>query len=89
MGSTCGCLARETEEEVLPFPSDIALSRIFPGTFNDAPNEQIQVPVIDLEKKFTEIINNLTITSPNINVLSLFTGRPSVIVWVLLCFLYV
>lgn len=75
MGSTCGCIAREAEEEVLPFPSDIALARIFPSPFNDAFSEQIPVPIVDLEKKFTGMIDNLHISNSVVNVLLPFTHR--------------
>ena len=70
MGSTCGCLAKEIEEEIPPFHNDITSTRLFPILLNDAADEQIQVPVIDLERKFTEMIDSLTITSSTVRVLS-------------------
>jgi len=70
MGSTCGCLAKEIEEEIPPFHNDIVSTRVFPISFNHSTDEQIQVPIIDLERKFTEMIDSLTITSPTVRVLS-------------------
>jgi len=87
MGATCGCLGKESENEISAFPGDIFLAKSFSSIFNEYPNGQITVPSVDLEKEFTSAINNLQITNPIVHVLLLIHYRKSEVILVLSIFL--
>lgn len=68
MGSTCGCLVREAEEEVFPFTSDIALAKVFPSPCSESLEGQISVPVVNLEKRFAAVMSDLRSINAAVNV---------------------
>lgn len=73
MGSTCGCISKEGEEEIVSGPNDLDLIKRFPsGDFSSgALSGRIAVPMVNLEKEFEKILESLAIENPIVNVLSL------------------
>ncbi len=73
MGSACGCVSKEGEDEITAVPNnDINLVKKFP--FTDLSPEcmsgRIAVPMVDLEKEFEKMLSDLAIQNPVVNVLA-------------------